>query len=111
MHFFLKYTCKSRFSLYICLIQQSKSNTMNAKIKITRQILPQHSQTTTLLYGTKAGEPDYKEDILFEGRGYTNLDELERAGIAYAEKNNIDRLRIAVLDMRVAPDFSKAVNL
>ena len=84
---------------------------MNAKIKITRQILPQHSQTTTLLYGTKAGEPDYKEDILFECRGYTNLDELERAGIAYAEKNNIDRLRIAVLDMRVAPDFSKAVNL
>jgi len=84
---------------------------MNTKIKITRQILPQHSQTTTLLYVTKAGEHDYMESIAFECIGYTNLDELERAGIAYAEKNNIDRLRIAVLDMRVAPDFSKAVNL
>lgn len=93
------------------VFDNQKSKIMNTQIKITRQTLPQHSQTTTLLYGTKAGEPDYKENILFECRGYTNLDELERAGIVYAEKNNIDRLRIVVLDMRAAPDFAKAVNI
>ena len=80
-------------------------------IKVTKTLLPQHQGTTTLAYACEIGQPDYMESIIYECRGYTNLDELEAACVAYAEKNNIDRIRITVLDMSVKPDFAKSVNL
>lgn len=80
-------------------------------IKVTKTLIPQHQNTTTLAYACEIGQPDYMEGIIYERQGYTNLDELEAACIAYAEKNNIDRIRIAVLDMGVKPDFIKPLTL
>lgn len=80
-------------------------------IKVKKTLMPQHKGTITLAYACEIGQPDYMEGIIYECQGYTNLDELEAACIAYAEKNNIDRIRITVLDMGVKPDFAKSVNL
>lgn len=70
----------------------------------------QTSQTTTLLYGVKVGDPDYMEEILYECRGYINIDELRAKGNAWANANGYDRLRISVVDLNVKPDFTKTIN-
>ncbi len=70
----------------------------------------QTAQTETLLYGCKKDEPDYMEEILYQCRGYTNLDELKENGENWAKKNGYNRLRISVVDLSTPPDFKGTVN-
>jgi hypothetical protein len=70
----------------------------------------QTAQTETLLWAVKKGEPDWKEEILYACRGYTNLNELKSRGEKWAEENGYDRVRISVIDFREAPDFTKTIN-
>lgn len=64
----------------------------------------------TLLYGCKVGEPNYMEEILYAKRGYVNKKELLDKGKEWADKNGYDRLRIHVVNLNEAPDFTKTIN-
>lgn len=70
----------------------------------------QTAQTETLLYGCKKGEPDYMEEILYQCRGYTNIEELKNKGQDWADKNGYDRIRISVVDLSTPPNFEQTVN-
>jgi hypothetical protein len=67
-------------------------------------------QKETLLYGCKIGQPDYMEEILYHCKGYTNKDELIKKGEKWAKENNYDRLRVHVVNLAIAPDFTKTIN-
>lgn len=54
-----------------------------------------------VLWGTKVGEPDYKEQLITE-----NENQIEAAK-KWAEQNGFDRLRIQNLDLSTPPDFKK----
>ena len=64
----------------------------------------------TLLYGCKIGEPSYMEEILYQGKGYVNKDELMTKGKEWAAKNGYDRLRISVVDLSSPPNFAATVK-
>lgn len=64
----------------------------------------------TLLYGCKKGEPDYMEEILFAQQGYVNKEKLLSKGKEWANKNGYDRLRIHVVNLNEAPDFTKTIQ-
>jgi hypothetical protein len=74
-------------------------------------LLPQTPNTETVLWGVKKGKPDYAEEVLYSCKGYTNLDELKARGLAWAERNGYDRLRVSVLDMTKPPEFNKSVTI
>lgn len=65
----------------------------------------------TLLYACKIGQPDYMEEILYECKGYVNQDEIMAKGKEWAAANGYDRLRISVIDLSIAPDFTKAITV
>jgi len=71
----------------------------------------QTGQTETLLYAVKKGQPDHMEEILYQCRGYTNLDELKAKGEQWAKENGYDRVRISVIDLNEKPDFTKTINV
>lgn len=77
---------------------------------ITIPTKPQTPDTETVLWGVKKGEPDYAEEVLYQCKGYTNLQDLATKGEQWAEENGYDRLRIAVLDLKEKPNFQQAVN-
>jgi hypothetical protein len=64
----------------------------------------------TILWGCKIGDPDYMEDVLYKYKGYVNKEELLNHVTSWAEKNNYDRLRIAVIDLSIKPNFIKTIN-
>lgn len=70
----------------------------------------QTQQTETLLYACKIGDPDYMEEILFQCKGYTNLEELKTKGEKWAQENGYDRVRISVIDLSTPPDFAGTIN-
>ncbi len=65
----------------------------------------------TLLYGCKIGQPNYMEEILYECKGYVNHEELMTKGATWAAANGYDRLRVAVIDLSVKPDFAGTINI
>ena len=66
--------------------------------------------TETILWGTKIGAADWEEEILYQCKGYVNKEEVMKRGQEWAAVNGYDRLRIAVLDMSVKPDFKGTIN-
>ncbi len=68
-------------------------------------------EKVTLLYGCKIDQPNYKEEILYECRGYVNPKTLMQKGQQWAIKNGYDRLRITGIDLNEKPDFTKTINL
>lgn len=70
----------------------------------------QNATTETLLYGCKVSEPSYMEEILYQCKGYTNLEELLAKGQQWADNNGYDRLRISVIDLNIAPNFINTIN-
>ena len=72
--------------------------------------LNQHT-TVTLLWGCKIGEPNYKEEILYECQGYVNTDELMSKGEKWARDNGYNRLRISQIDLSTPPNFNKTIEL
>ena len=66
--------------------------------------------TETLLYGCRIEQPDYMEEILYQCKGYTNKEELLNKGKKWAEKNGYNRLRISIIDLKIQPNFVKAIN-
>ena len=70
----------------------------------------QTQTTETLLYACKLDQPDYMEEILYQCKGYTNLDDLLNRGNQWAKDNGYNRLRISVIDLNVKPNFLQAIN-
>ncbi len=58
----------------------------------------------TVLYGVRIENEDWQEEIIT-----TNAAKIHEAS-AWAKANGFDRLRIAKIDLSVAPDFSKTLN-
>jgi len=65
----------------------------------------------TLLYGCKIGQPNYMEEVLYECKGYVNQSEVMAKGEQWAKANGYDRLRIAVIDLSIPPNFLKAITV
>jgi hypothetical protein len=57
-----------------------------------------------ILYGTRKGEPALNEEII------TNQEKRFDQAKAWAKRNGFDRFRVAVIDLSVAPDFTKAIR-
>ena len=57
-----------------------------------------------ILYGTRKGEPSWKEEII------TNQEKRFDQAKAWAKRNGFDRFRVAVIDLRETPDFTKCVR-
>lgn len=72
---------------------------------------PQTHTTETILWGCKLNQPDYMEEILYQCKGYTNLDDLLNKGNQWAKNNGYNRIRISVIELNKKPDFSKAINI
>ena len=70
----------------------------------------QTQQTETLLYGCKKGQPDYMEEILYQCKGYTNIEEMKAKGEKWAADNGYDRLRVSVVDLNTPPNFKGTVS-
>lgn len=68
-------------------------------------------QKETLLYGCKINEPNYMEEILYQCKGYVNHTELMEKGEQWAKDNGYNRLRIAVIDLSIPPNFAKTVTI
>lgn len=66
--------------------------------------------TETILWGTKIGDPDHMEEVLYQCKGYVNKEELMQKGKEWADANGYDRLRIAVIDLSTPPNFVKTIN-
>lgn len=62
-------------------------------------------KTEKILYGTKKGEPNWKEQIITEDET-----QIEKAK-TWAEANGFDRIRVATIDLSKAPDFAGTVNM
>lgn len=71
----------------------------------------QTAQTETLLYGCKKNEPDHMEEILYQCKGYTNIEELKKKGKEWAAKNGYNRLRVSVIDLSTPPNFEGTANV
>jgi hypothetical protein len=65
----------------------------------------------TLLWGCKIDSPNYMEEILYKCKGYVNKDELIKKGEEWAKQNGYDRLRIAEIDLSIAPNFKQSINI
>jgi hypothetical protein len=65
----------------------------------------------TLLYGCKADQPDYMEEVLYQCKGYTNKEELMQKGKDWAKINGYNRLRIREINLSQKTDFTQAINL
>ncbi len=59
----------------------------------------------TILYGTRIGEPDWKEDIIYGGPAGKATDESIVRATEWATANGFDRLRVSQFDGS-APDFT-----
>ena len=57
-----------------------------------------------ILYGTRKDQPDWKEEIIT-----VNEKHFQQAKL-WARINGFDRFRVAIIDLRVAPDFTKCVK-
>mgnify|MGYP003155004375 CR=1 FL=1 len=57
-----------------------------------------------ILYGTRKGQPDWKEEIITENEKHF------RQAKNWAKKNGFDRFRVAIIDLREKPDFTKCVR-
>ena len=79
-------------------------------VTVTKQLLPQSERTTTVVWAIKRGEPSHNEFLIYEHDGLTNIEILEQKCVEYAEKANIDRLRIWVTEFGTKPDFTKIFN-
>jgi len=62
-------------------------------------------RTATTLWGTRIGAEDWREELI------TDNPALIEQAKAWAEANGFDRIRVAVIDLTVAPDWSKTVNV
>ena len=60
-----------------------------------------------LLYGVAQGKPDYMEKILFVDDKPIRITEKLRD---MASAKGFDRLRTSMVDLKIAPDFTKALN-
>ena len=60
-----------------------------------------------LLYGVAQGKPDYMEEILFVDDKPIRITEKLRD---MASAKGFDRLRTSMVDLKIAPDFTKALN-
>ena len=60
-----------------------------------------------LLYGVAEGKPDYMEEILFVDDKPIRITEKLRD---MASAKGFDRLRTSMVDLKIAPDFTKALN-
>lgn len=56
------------------------------------------------LWATRIGDEDWQEQLITE-----NPDAIEPAR-AWAEANGFDRIRIAEIDLDMAPDFTNVLN-
>jgi hypothetical protein len=57
-----------------------------------------------ILYGTRKGEPSWKEEII------TNQEKHFDQAKAWAKRNGFDRFRVAIIDLRETPDFTKCIR-
>lgn len=57
-----------------------------------------------VLFATRVNQPDWEEQLI------TEYEERIPAAIEWAKNNGFDRIRIAVLDMSIKPDFSKTLT-
>lgn len=60
-----------------------------------------------VLYGTKIGEPDYMEDLLFVDKEEIVIN---KKLTDFLKSKGYDRLRVSKSDMREKPDFTKAIK-
>ena len=59
--------------------------------------------TESILYGTKINLPDYMEEVIS-----TKPENFNRA-VIWAKENGFNRLRVANIDLSIAPDFTKII--
>jgi len=57
-----------------------------------------------ILYGTREGQPAWKEEIITENEKYFHQAK------TWAKRNGFDRFRVAIIDLRETPDFTKCVR-
>lgn len=57
-----------------------------------------------ILYGTRKGAPAWKEEII------TNQQKRFAEAKTWAKRNGFDRFRVAIIDLRETPDFTKAIR-
>ena len=57
-----------------------------------------------ILYGTRKGAPAWQEEII------TNQEKRFDEAKAWAKRNGFDRFRVARIDLRETPDFTKAIR-
>jgi len=57
-----------------------------------------------ILYGTRKGAPAWQEEII------TNQEKRFDEAKAWAKRNGFDRFRVAIIDLRETPDFTKAIR-
>ena len=57
-----------------------------------------------ILYGTREGQPAWKEEIITEHEKYFHQAK------TWAKRNGFDRFRVAIIDLRETPDFTKCVR-
>jgi hypothetical protein len=70
----------------------------------------QTQTTETLLYGCKIKQPDYMEEVLYQCKGYTNLNELLEKGKVWAANNGYNRLRTSIIDLNTKPNFLQNIK-
>ena len=58
-----------------------------------------------ILYGTRKGAPAWQEEII------TNQEKRFDEAKAWAKRNGFDRFRVAVIDLRETPDYTKAIRV
>lgn len=66
--------------------------------------------TETILWGCKIDEPDYMEEILYQCKGYINIEELKTKGEKWANNNGYNRLRVSIIDLSEKPNFIAALK-
>ena len=62
----------------------------------------------TILYGTRIGEPSWKEDIIYGGPAGKATDDMIARATEWATANGFDRLRVSQFD-GTAPDFTAVI--
>lgn len=66
--------------------------------------------TEYVLYATKVGARDWEEEVIAVDTRPMHEGELKLARLVLAEKG-YDRVRIAAINLSVAPDFAGTVNV
>lgn len=65
----------------------------------------------TVVWGTKVGEPDWKETVIYGGGKVLSEEQLKQCK-AWATENGFDRLRVKTFNpFASVPDFTKAINV